>query len=212
MNTPSPSFYMYYPYHFPDPYITPPDASIYAAVIGISAGVFGFAVIVIVVLGLLWWAKSRRRTKERFERAETIRSSVRGSVRSKSTMSMLTDTHSKRRLDSLSSSKFGYDDRYWTSYNHNYTCIRMLDIIYFFYNGLADIFRMPVECTWNTWNAEIKQETSKDIWSVMWLWKCKINIAANTHKPCTFHVNRFFFFFFIDHGFKMYPKYVEIIQ
>lgn len=92
-----------------DPYITPPDSSIYAAVIGIAAGVFGFAFIVILVLVLLWWIKSRRRSKEKFERATSIRSSIRGSVRSKSTMSML--TASKHRLDSFSSSKFGYDDR-----------------------------------------------------------------------------------------------------
>ena len=96
---------------FSDPYIAPPESSIYAAVIGISAGVFGFAVIVIFILALLWWIKSKKRSKQRFERASSIRSSVRGSVRSKSTMSMLTDGHSKRRLDSFSSSKFGYDDR-----------------------------------------------------------------------------------------------------
>ena len=103
-------------FNFSDPYITAPDSGIYALVIGIAAGVFGFAVIVIVTLCICWWIKSKRRTKERFERAESIRSSVRGSVRSKSvisrsTMSMLTAGHSKLRLDSVSSSKFGYDDR-----------------------------------------------------------------------------------------------------
>lgn len=92
-----------------DPYITAPDASIYAAVIGIAAGVFGFAIIVIVILALLWWIKSKRRSKEKFERAASIRSSVRGSVRSKSMTSMLTT--SKHRLDSIASSKYGYDDR-----------------------------------------------------------------------------------------------------
>ena len=94
---------------FPDPYITPPDSSIYAAVIGIAAGVFGFAIIVIVILALLWWIKSKRRSKEKFERAASIRSSIRGSVRSKSMTSML--TASKHRLDSVASSKYGYDDR-----------------------------------------------------------------------------------------------------
>ena len=85
--------------------------SIYVFVTAISASVFGLAVIVIIILVILWRVKSKRRSKERFERASSIRSSVRGSVRSKSTMSMFTDSHSKRRLDSVSSSKFGYDDR-----------------------------------------------------------------------------------------------------
>lgn len=85
--------------YFSDPYISPPGSSIYAAVIGIAAGVFGVAVIIIVILACLWLVKSKKRKQERFERQESIRSSIKGStIRSRSQMS-------------LSSSKYLYDDR-----------------------------------------------------------------------------------------------------
>ena len=83
---------------FADPYITPPDSGILAIAIGISAGVFGTAIIVIIVLAILWKLKSRQRKEERFERQASMRSSLRSSMRSRSTMTMLSDAPSKRRF------------------------------------------------------------------------------------------------------------------
>lgn len=97
-----------------DPYITPPGSAIYIAVISIAAGVFGVAVIVITILACMWCVKSKRRQRERFERQSSIRSSIKGStIKSRSTMSMLSESHYKRRLDqlSLSSSKYLYDEK-----------------------------------------------------------------------------------------------------
>ncbi|KAL3873370.1 hypothetical protein ACJMK2_036499 [Sinanodonta woodiana] len=86
-----------------DPYVSPPQSDIYTAVIAISAGVFGTAVLIILILAILWYVKSKRREKEHFERQESIRSSIRGSMRtkSKSNMSMISDATSKRHFSEI---------------------------------------------------------------------------------------------------------------
>lgn len=114
-----------------DPYIVPPDSSIYTIVIAVVGGVLGLAIIIIIVLVCLWCVKSKKRSKERFERQSSIRSSVRGStIRSRSTMSMLSG-HSKRRLDqlSLSSSKYLYDQK---SLGASQVCYLFLTVVDWF--------------------------------------------------------------------------------
>ncbi|KAK3092533.1 hypothetical protein FSP39_004063 [Pinctada imbricata] len=92
-----------------DPYIVPPDSGILAIAIGVSAGVFGTALIIIIVLAILWKVKSSQRKEERFERQASMRSSIRSSMRSRSTMTMLSDAHSRKRFpDDKSSVSMAY--------------------------------------------------------------------------------------------------------
>ncbi|VDI16459.1 Hypothetical predicted protein [Mytilus galloprovincialis] len=95
-----------------DPYIVAPGSDILAMAIGISAGVFGTGLIIVIILIIMWYIKSRRRKDERFERAASIRSSYsktslhnsRMTLRSRSTISMLTDGSPRKRAQH-------YDDR-----------------------------------------------------------------------------------------------------
>ncbi|XP_012945265.1 protein bark beetle [Aplysia californica] len=102
----------YYPFICEtDPYVEIPEelaSSIQAMIIGICAGVGGVIIIIIVVIAILWSMKSKRREKERFERTASIRSSlnnltkINGSLRgTKSSLIMLSEGHSRRRLNEL---------------------------------------------------------------------------------------------------------------
>ncbi|XP_067681580.1 protein bark beetle-like [Haliotis asinina] len=85
-----------------DPYITqPPEVTDYvtALAIGIGVGIGGLIVLVILIIAILWFIKSRRRGKERFERAMSIRSSIRGSIRSKSQLTVLSTGTSRQRMN-----------------------------------------------------------------------------------------------------------------
>ena len=66
--------------------------------IGIGAGIGGVLILIAVILGILWCVKSKRREKERFERTASLRSSMR---MSKSTLTMLSEGHSRRRLNEI---------------------------------------------------------------------------------------------------------------
>ncbi|XP_052783699.1 protein bark beetle-like isoform X2 [Mya arenaria] len=93
-------FYVMHPFLCEkDPYIQPPGASIYTAVIAIGASIGAVAIIAICILVILWRVKSTKRKDERFERQASIRSSIKGS------------TIKTRSQYSLSSSKFLYDQR-----------------------------------------------------------------------------------------------------
>lgn len=84
-----------------DPYISPPVGladSVRAMAIGIGAGIGGVILLLALILGILWCVKSKRREKERFERTESIRSSMR---LSKSTLTMLSEGRSRQRLQDL---------------------------------------------------------------------------------------------------------------
>lgn len=50
-----------------DPYINPPGSDVLAIAIGVSAGVFGTALIVIIILAILWKVKSKGRKQQKFE-------------------------------------------------------------------------------------------------------------------------------------------------
>ena len=70
--------------------------------VGIGAGIGGVLILIAVILGVLWCIKSKRREKERFERTASMRSSVRSSMRmSKSTLTVLSEGHSRRRLNEI---------------------------------------------------------------------------------------------------------------
>ncbi|XP_076442507.1 protein bark beetle-like [Babylonia areolata] len=88
-----------------DPYLSPPgwlESSVRAMTIGIGAGIGGVLILVAVILGVLWCVKSKRRERERFERTASLRSSVRSSMRmSKSTLTMLSEGHSRRRINEI---------------------------------------------------------------------------------------------------------------
>ena len=84
-----------------DPYLAPPvglESSVRAMAIGIGAGIGGVLILVGIILGILWCVKSKRREKERFERTASLRSSMR---MSKSTLTMLSEGHSRRRLNEI---------------------------------------------------------------------------------------------------------------
>lgn len=88
-----------------DPYLAPPpglEDYVKIIVIGIGAGIGGALLLIAIILGVLWCVKSKRREKERFERTASLRSSVRSSMRgSKSTLTILSEGRSRRRLNEL---------------------------------------------------------------------------------------------------------------
>ncbi|KAK6181325.1 hypothetical protein SNE40_009204 [Patella caerulea] len=89
-----------------DPYIQRPDEStINALAIGIGAGVGSVIIIILLVICILMIIKSRQRKIQRFERTASMRSSIRGSIRSKSMNTILT-------TGTLSRTHIDQDERY----------------------------------------------------------------------------------------------------